>query len=106
MLKNLIPFEQLEWESPVTGVQQKVYSDGNQRLRLLRFDDQFKEEDWCTRGHIGLVLEGSMTIDFNGVIKQYQKGDGLWIEAGEASKHKAAIEKGQYVELILFEQEG
>ena len=46
-----------------------------------------------------------MQIDFNGIIKPYKKGDGLWISQGENSKHKVLIEKGKHVELILFESE-
>ena len=46
-----------------------------------------------------------MQIDFNGIIKPYKKGDGLWISQGENSKHKVPIEKGKHVELILFESE-
>ena len=105
MTKTHIDFQNMEWETPKTGVQQKVYASGHQNIRLLRFYDYFVEDDWCLKGHMGYVLDGEMTIDFNGVIKTYKKGDGLWIEKGEVSKHKASIHKGKYVELILFEAE-
>ena len=75
MIENQIDFQSIEWKKPKTGVEQKVYSDGNQKIRLLRFFDDFVEEDWCIKGHIGYVLEGEMTIDFNGIIKNYKKGD-------------------------------
>lgn len=71
----------------------------------MKFLDNFVEEEWCVSGHIGYVLDGEMTIDFNGTIKNYKKGDGLWIKEGESSKHKAIIKKGKQVELILFEVE-
>ena len=103
MTNNLIHFENLNWESPKEGVEQKIYSVGNKRLRLLKFHDNFVEEEWCLASHVGLVLEGEMKIDFNGVIKNYKKGDGLWINEGESSKHKVLIEKGKQIELILFE---
>lgn len=105
MIDYKIEFQNIKWEKPKNGVEQKVYSDGIQRIRLLRFLDDFIEEEWCINGHIGYVLDGEMTIDFNGIIKSYKKGDGLWINAGEASKHKAIIQKGKQVELILFEVE-
>lgn len=105
MIKNQIDFQNMEWENPKPGVAQKVFASGHQKIRLLRFFGDFVEEDWCTNGHVGYVLEGEMKIDFNGTIKIYKKGDGLWIEKGESSKHKASIEKGKYVELILFEVE-
>jgi hypothetical protein len=103
MQDNLIHFVNVEWEHPQEGVKQKVYSNGDKQLRLLRFNDNFIEHDWCTKGHVGYVLCGEMKIDFDGEIKRYSQGDGLWIDAGEQSKHKVSIEKGNQVELILFE---
>jgi len=104
-IENKIDFQNIEWEEPHIGVRQKVYVNGNQKVRLLIFSDDFVEKDWCINGHIGYVLDGEMKIDFNGTIKSYKRGDGLCIEKGLSSKHKAIIEKGKHVELILFEVE-
>ncbi len=97
-------FDQLQWEQPAPGVQQKVFSDGTQRLRLLRFDDQFVEPEWCLKGHWGYILQGELTIDFAGEIKQFRAGDGLWIPPGPDSKHKVVMPPGQSAELIVFEK--
>lgn len=104
MNTNQIKFNNIEWERPSNGVEQKQFLNGNQRIRLLRFYDDFVEENWCVKGHIGYVIDGEMTIDFNGKLVQYSKGDGLWIESDEGSKHKVLISKGKFVELILFEK--
>lgn len=104
-MNRLLKFDQLEWEKPKIGVAQKIYSDGKNRIRLLRFSEDFTEEDWCSKGHVGYVLAGEMTIDFNGKIQKYTQGDGLWIEQGETAKHKVIIEKGKQVELLLFESD-
>lgn len=103
MTDKLIQFENLDWEKPSKGVEQKIYSEEDKRIRLLKFKDNFVEEEWCTNGHIGYVIEGEMKIDFNGEIKSYKKGDGLWINNGKKSKHKVIISKGKQVILILFE---
>lgn len=103
MTEYLIHFESMEWEHPKKGMKQKIYSDEKDRIRLLRFSDDFIEEEWCLKNHIGFVLNGEMKINFNGEIKSYRKGDGLWIKEGESSKHKVSIEKGKHIELILFE---
>jgi quercetin dioxygenase-like cupin family protein len=103
MTDVLIKFMEMDWEYPKKGVSQKIYIKGNQQLRLLRFDEHFKEDDWCKKGHIGYVLDGEMYIDFNGILKTYKKGDGLWIEEGTDQKHCVFIKKNKYVELILFE---
>ncbi len=103
MTEHCIPFNKLQWEHPAKGVAQKIHINGNQQLRLLRFSDGFFEANWCTKDHVGFVLEGEMKINFNGQIKHYKKGDGLWIEAGETSRHKVIMEKEGSVQLILFE---
>lgn len=103
--KTLIQFDKLQWETPAEGVEQKVYSNGHQRLRLLRFYDNFVEKEWCTNSHIGYVLNGEMKINFNGIVKTYQQGFGLWIEGGEITKHKVIMDKGKQVEIILFEND-
>ncbi len=100
-----IAFAEKVWENPRRGVYQKIFTDGNRRIRVLRFEYGFVEHDWCTKGHIGYVLSGKMTIDFNGVLKTFSQGDGLWIEAGEACKHKVIIKEGEMAELVRFEEE-
>lgn len=99
-----IQFSLIPWEVPRKGHYQKVIIRDQQKLRLLRFTEDFTEEHWCTNGHIGFVVEGEMTINFNGLFKHYKRGDGLWITSGEAEKHKVIIAKDNFVELILFEE--
>lgn len=103
MKDNLILFENIEWDTPHPGAEQKTYTNENRTMRLLIFRDNFIEHDWCMKGHIGFVLRGQMTLNFNGQLLNYKKGDGLWIHSGQHSKHKVIIEKGGFVELILFE---
>ncbi|MCP4438118.1 MAG: hypothetical protein GY810_04170 [Aureispira sp.] len=105
MNKHIIKFEDISWEKPAKGVLQKVYINDSNKMRIVRFQDDFVEAEWCLKGHAGFVLNGEMKIDFNGTIQTYKKGDGLWIEEGESSKHKVLIEKGEEVELLLFESE-
>ncbi|MHA6248570.1 hypothetical protein ACXYMU_11575 [Pontibacter sp. CAU 1760] len=102
-MPHRLDFEHTPWEMPAVGVAQKVFSDGKARMRRLRFSDDFVEEQWCTKGHAGYVLDGAKEIAFDGTTVHYKKGDGVWIAPGEASKHKAIIRKGGFVELILFE---
>ncbi|MEQ9187826.1 MAG: hypothetical protein RLP15_08825 [Cryomorphaceae bacterium] len=100
----LIKFDALDWEPFRRGAEQKIHDYGESRMRMLRFHDDFIEEDWCQHGHIGYVLEGTMTVNFNGTMKAYKMGDGLWIQEGDAEKHKVIIKEGEHVVLILFEK--
>jgi quercetin dioxygenase-like cupin family protein len=84
-----IDFESLDWNSPDVGVRFKVHRQGGRQIRLVEFTREFIEADWCTRGHIGYVIEGRLEIDFDGTPVVFGPGDGLFIEAGE--RHKARV---------------
>ena len=96
-------FKNISWQYPAEGVMQKLIKTDSQQIRLVRFDDTFFEIDWCEKEHIGYVIKGKMTIDFIGQLITYSEGDLLMISNGKENKHKAHIEKGDFVELILFE---
>jgi hypothetical protein len=105
MEKIVIKFENIKWEQTRVGLEEKIFSKGNSKLRLLRFSDNFIEERWCTDKHVGLVLDGEMKIDFDGRVEHFKKGDGVWISQGEDNKHKIMIEAGKKVELVLYEEQ-
>ena len=81
----------MEWEFPARGARFKAYEQGGRKLRLVEFSKEFVEPDWCTKGHIGYILEGQIEIDFDGEKEVFSPGDGLFIPAGEEHKHKARV---------------
>jgi quercetin dioxygenase-like cupin family protein len=84
-----IDLEAVPWNTPAPGVRSKVYKQGRRQLRLVEFSKEFVEPDWCTKGHIGCVLEGELEINFSGEFITFKAGDGVFIPAGEKGKHKA-----------------
>jgi quercetin dioxygenase-like cupin family protein len=102
MERYKIDFQSLKWESPAVGVKSKAYQQGRKKLRLAEFTKDFVEPDWCTKGHIGYVLEGQMEIDFYGKTVVFGPGDGVFIPAGEKHKHKGKV-LTEAVKLILME---
>ena len=90
----------------------RVVQDGLQALVMdvivlpeyvVEFSEGFIEPDWCTHGHSGIVLDGSFAIDYNGNIERYSKDDVIFIPNGEDDRHKAIIDTGEKVTLLLFE---
>ncbi len=81
----------MEWEVPADGVRFKAYEKDRKKLRLVEFGKEFVEPDWCTKGHIGYILEGQMEIDFDGKKEVLGPSDGLFIPAGEKHKHKGRV---------------
>jgi quercetin dioxygenase-like cupin family protein len=102
MLPCRINFEQIPWESPMPGVRFKTHIQDNKRIRLVEYNREFIEPDWCRKGHIGYVLEGRFSIDFSGQTTEYAPGDGIFIPPGEEHKHKAIIHD-ELVKVVLVE---
>jgi quercetin dioxygenase-like cupin family protein len=99
-----IDFAALPWQSPAPGVRFKAVVRGGLKLRLLEFSPGFVEPDWCRKGHVGWVLEGTLRIEFPGGTETFRAGQGVFLLAGEAERHKAHV-VGDAVRLILVEAE-
>ena len=69
---------------------------------MVEFSKGFIEHDWCTKAHIGYILEGQMEIDFDGKKEVFGPGDGVFIPAGEEHKHKGQV-LTDTVKVILIE---
>lgn len=89
MQRLKINFDTLEWQSPLPGARFKAYRSGGKQIRLVEFTSDFIEPHWCENGHIGLILEGSLEVDFRGTVVTYGKGDGIFISPGPEFAHKA-----------------
>lgn len=79
----------------------KSHGEGKQRLRLVEFTDQLCEAEWCTLGHVGFMLEGSMTVDFEGRKVVFHEGNGIFVPAGH--KHKALMARGHTAVAVFVE---
>jgi len=101
--KCKVEFDSLPWQSPLNGARFKTFEQGNHRMRLVEFYRGFVEPDWCTKGHIGYVLDGELDIDFNGNLVRFSAGDGVFIPAGTENKHMARV-LTDVVRLILIEE--
>ena len=100
MVNYKVNFNAMPWDTSAAGVRFKIYEQDGRKLRLAEFTNEFIEADWCTKGHIGYVLEGQMEIDFEAKVIMYGPGDGIFIPA--SVKHKARV-LTDIVKVILVE---
>jgi len=84
-----IPFEEMPWQSDLTGHRFKAVQHNGRQLRILELTPEFEEVDWCLRGHIGMVLEGVLELEFEDKTQTYRPGDGYILPAGQDNRHKA-----------------
>ena len=89
MEKYKLDFESLPWETPVPGLRVKTINDGNKQIRLAEFSSVFEESKWCEKGHVGIVIQGELEIDFHGTLIQYSMGNAISIPRGVDHRHKA-----------------
>jgi quercetin dioxygenase-like cupin family protein len=98
-----VDFESLEWQPSLPGARYKVHREGSKQLRLVEFTSEFVEPHWCEKGHIGLVLTGTLEIDFRGQLLSYPVGSGIFVPAGPSRAHKARSVT-PVVRLVLLEE--
>lgn len=91
MERYKVDFGSMPWEQPAAGVRFKACEQDGRRLRLVEFTRDFVEPDWCTKGHVGYVLDGELAVDFHGQVVTFRAGDGLFIPPGEEHGHKAKV---------------
>jgi quercetin dioxygenase-like cupin family protein len=101
MKQYKIDFESIEWEKPAEGVQFKAYERNGRKLRLVEFSKEFVEPDWCSKGHIGYILEGQMEIDFDGKKEVFGPGDGVFIPAGRQHQHKGRVLTDKVIAILV-----
>jgi len=102
MFEYKIDFNDIDWEAPLRGVQFKRYISGKRQIRFVEYTKDFIEPDWCSKGHIGYVIEGEFEINFNGNTTKYKQGDAIFIPPSESHKHKAIIIT-DYAKVFLVE---
>jgi quercetin dioxygenase-like cupin family protein len=97
-----VTWDGLPWITPMPGVRFKAFEQNGRKLRLVEFAHDFKEPDWCRKGHIGYVLEGEGELQFSEQTILLKTGDGIFIPAGEEHKHLLHVTKGSF-RVVLVE---
>jgi quercetin dioxygenase-like cupin family protein len=88
---HLVAFDEIPWQSPSVGARVKAVVRGDKRLRLVEFALDFVEPDWCTKEHVGFVIQGAMEIEIAGRVMGFKAGDGLAIPGGDGDRHRHRV---------------
>ncbi len=83
-----VDFSALDWTSPMPGVRHKMQRRGGRCLRLVEYRSEVVPH-WCVKGHVGMILEGRMEIEFEVGTWIFEAGDGVDIPGGDAHRHRA-----------------
>ena len=102
-MNYLINFKNMDWEILAQGIRSKTFIRDNQRMMLVELSENFIDNEWCTNRHVGFIIEGGITINFNGKLTEFKSGDGIFIPEGEENKHKGIIAKGERALIIFYD---
>ena len=95
-----IDFREIEWESPMEGIRQKVYQSDKKQIRLVEYNPQM-EPHWCEKGHYGFILSGRFEIEFDDGTRIFESGEGVFIPPGKKHRHKGRVFEGTVVALFV-----
>ncbi len=79
------PFSRMEWSLAAPLESKKTCADP--RVSMLQFDPGFSDPNWCVNAHVGLVLSGSIELEFEDSGEVYGEGDAFVIHGG--TRHRA-----------------
>jgi quercetin dioxygenase-like cupin family protein len=96
-------FSSMDWESPTPNVRRKIHRVGNRQLRVVEFAKGLEHPEWCSVGHIGYILDGRLSLEFEGRTLELGPGDGFIVPEGQASHHRP-VPLTDHVTLVLSEQ--
>lgn len=99
-----VDFAVLPWQVVAPGARFKAVIRQGKKLRLVEFSQEFVEPDWCTKGHVGCVLSGELELEFPDRTERFAAGDGIFIQAGVAEKHRVHVPQ-ESATLLLVEEE-
>jgi hypothetical protein len=74
---------------------------GQVRARVVDYSAGFRADHWCERGHVMLVLEGSLTLALaDGRQFELERGEGFLLPDDESNPHAARSESGARVFIV------
>jgi ethanolamine utilization protein EutQ (cupin superfamily) len=88
MSQYKVDFDTMPWQQPIPGVRHRFVSHGGKKLRLVEYTKEM-EPHWCSRGHLGMILDGRFEIRYDNATEIYEPGDGVFIPNGEEHRHMA-----------------
>jgi mannose-6-phosphate isomerase-like protein (cupin superfamily) len=87
-MNYLVNFDAMTWQSPMLGVRHKVHCEGARILRLVEYSREMLPH-WCSKGHIGHIIQGRMEIEFKRDRQLFSTGDAIFIPSGPEHSHRA-----------------
>ena len=100
-----LAFDDVKWEPTLDGTARlkRIVRDGK-IFRLVELTPAAEHRHWCEVGHIGMIVEGDLEIDFDGDKINLHAGDAISIPDGANDRHRPRALSDRVV-MFLIEDE-
>jgi hypothetical protein len=79
----------------------RILEMGQVRTRVVDYSAGFRADHWCERGHVMILLEGSLTLALaDGRRFELGRGEGFLLPDDESNPHAASSESGARVFIV------
>jgi hypothetical protein len=103
-----IPFTNIVWEElPGTEIPEergssvsRTVQSGDVRVRMLELGAGYRGDHWCSKGHVVLVMEGSLTIVLEDGRQFVTTAGNSFLAGDEDRRHRAETEVGAKVFIV------
>lgn len=100
-----LAFDDVSWEPTLDGTARlKRIVHGGKIFRLVEITPISEHAHWCETGHVGMIVEGDLEIDFDGEKITMHAGDALSIPHGADDRHRPRA-LSERVLMFLIEDE-
>jgi quercetin dioxygenase-like cupin family protein len=96
-----VDFSRIAWGGTASsGRRVKAATLGDKRVRLFEMTPGYAEQDWCSEGHMGYVLQGEFVAEFEDGSEIWSRGTAFLIPAGTAHRNANRSQVSALVFLI------
>lgn len=84
-----VAFAETDWEPALEGTARlkRVLRNGKV-FRLVEMTPASRHPGWCETGHVGMIVEGDLEIEFDAETIRLSAGDALSIPHGAQDRHR------------------
>jgi quercetin dioxygenase-like cupin family protein len=101
MTHQRIAFPGMEWMAGSHPLERKKNLPESPAA-MIRFAPGFADPNWCGRAHVGLVLSGTLTMEFEEGAESYREGEAFVLTAG--TRHRAANRGPDEVTVFIYSE--
>jgi len=98
-----IDFDALAWEAEAPGIRSRAQELEGSRWAMVEYGPSVRREEWCTDGHRGWVIAGTIEYEFDDGHAPLRAATGVAFRLPGGVGHRGRNLKNQPTQLFLID---